>query len=205
MDKNTIKNYIRDIFIILIGNTFMAIAYSKWMVPNEIINGGTTSISMILNKVLSVPLLYLSNGLTLLLLITCYIFLGKDNFSKSIFGSLFYITLFSLFYSLPFSLHINVVLDVLLASISIGIGYYCCIIVNGSTVGIDVIALIMHKKNNNINIAKTICKINVIVLFVGLIVYGVKSIIIGMIFTFIYSRILDYFLKCDPLKVSKAI
>jgi len=45
----------------------------------------------------------------------------------------------------------------------------------------------------------------VIVLFVGLIVYGVKSIIIGMIFTFIYSRILDYFLKCDPLKVSKAI
>lgn len=84
-------------------------------------------------------------------------------------------------------------------------GYYCCIIVNASTVGVDVIALIMHKKNNNINIAKTISKINIIVLFVGLIVYGVKSIIIGMIFTSIYSRILEYFLKVNPLKVSKSI
>lgn len=205
MDKNKIKKYGKDISIILLGNIFMGIAYSKWMVPNEIINGGVTSISMILNKVLSVPLLYLSNGLTLLLLITCYIFLGKDNFSKSIFGSLFYITLFSLFYSLPFSLHVNIVVDLILACIFIGMGYYCCIIVNASTVGVDVIALIMHKKNNNINIAKTISKINMVVLFVGLIVYGVKSIIIGMIFTSIYSRILDYFLKVNPLKVSKSI
>ena len=116
------------------------------MVPNEIINGGVTSISMILNKMLSVPLLYLTNGLTLLLLIICYIFLGKDNFSKSIFSSVFYSMSFSLFYSLPFSLHVNVVLDLILAAIFIGIGYYYCSIVNASTVGVDVIALIIHKK-----------------------------------------------------------
>lgn len=60
MDKNRIKKYSKDISIILLGNIFMGIAYSKWMVPNEIINGGVTSISMILNKLLSVPLLYLT-------------------------------------------------------------------------------------------------------------------------------------------------
>ena len=71
MDKNTVKKYTKEISIILIGNIFLGIACSKWMVPNEIINGGVTSISMILNKMLSVPLLYLTNGLTLLLLIIC--------------------------------------------------------------------------------------------------------------------------------------
>lgn len=146
MDKNTVKKYTKEISIILIGNIFLGIACSKWMVPNEIINGGVTTISMILNKMLSVPLLYLTNGLTLLLLIICYIFLGKDNFSKSIFSSVFYSMSFSLFYSLPFSLHVNVVLDLILAAIFIGIGYYYCSIVNASTVGVDVIALIIHKK-----------------------------------------------------------
>lgn len=203
MDKNTVKKYTKEISIILIGNIFLGIAYSKWMVPNEIINGGVTSISMILNKMLSVPLLYLTNGLTLLLLIICYIFLGKDNFSKSILSSLFYSMSFSLFYSLPFSLHVNIIVDLILAAIFIGIGYYCCIVVNASTVGVDVIALIMYKKNNNINIAKSISKINIVVLFIGLIVYGVKSVIIGMIFTFVYSKILDYLLKENPLKIKK--
>lgn len=202
MDNNLIKKYSKELAVILIGNIFLGIAYSKWMVPNEIINGGVTSISMILNKISSMPLLYLTNGLTFILLIICYIFLGKDNFTKSIFSSLFYSASFSLFYSLPFSLHINLVVDLVLASIFIGIGYYCCIIANSSTVGVDVVALIMHKRNNKLNIANMITKINFIVLFIGLIVYGIKSVIVGMIFTFIYSRILNKLLKINPLGIN---
>ena len=40
-------------------------------------------------------------------------------------------------------------------------------------------------------------------MFIGLIVYGVKSVIIGMIFTFVYSKILDYILKENLLKIKK--
>lgn len=205
MNYNLVRKYSKELVVILIGNIFLGIAYSKWMIPNEIINGGVTSISMILNKISSVPLLYLTNGLTFILLAICYMFLGKDNFTKSIFSSLFYSTSFSLFYSLPFSLHINLVVDLILASIFIAIGYYCCIIVNSSTVGVDVVALIMDKSDNKINIANNITKINFVILFIGLIVYGIKSVIVGMIFTFIYSRILKKLLKINPLRINNII
>ncbi|KAB7707068.1 hypothetical protein F9802_08625 [Bacillus aerolatus] len=198
--KNSLK---ADIFIIFIGNVFMGFAYAKWVVPNNIINGGVTSLSMILNKVLHIPLLYLSNGITALLLIVCLLFLGKENFLKSICSSIFYASFFSLFYSLPFDCTVNISVDLLLACIFIAFGYYCCISTNASTVGIDVIALVMHKRNNKVNIAKSIRYINVFVLVFGFVVFGWQSVVIGIIFTYIYSSLLGLLMKREKLFYNK--
>ena len=60
---------------ILIGNLLMGFAYAKWMKPNEIINGGVTSVAMILEKITGINILYLTNGVTILLLLICLLFL----------------------------------------------------------------------------------------------------------------------------------
>ncbi|OTP31835.1 hypothetical protein A5798_001858 [Enterococcus sp. 6C8_DIV0013] len=51
---------------ILIGNLLMGFAYAKWMKPNEIINGGVTSVAMILEKITGINILFLTNGVTIL-------------------------------------------------------------------------------------------------------------------------------------------
>ncbi len=188
---------------IIIGNVFMGFAYAKWMKPDAIINGGVTSVAMILNKATQIPILYLTNGVTLILLFVCWYYLGKQNFLQSIVSSVAYNGFFSLFYLIPINFQMNIIIDFLLASLFIAFGYYCCISANASTVGMDVIALIAHKKNPKVNIAKTIRLINFVVLGFGFLVYGVSSVIIGIAFSYANSYLLNIFLKHDKVWLAK--
>lgn len=182
---------------IIVGNILMGFAYAKWMKPDAIINGGVTSLSMIINKATTLPILYLTNGITVILLGVSWYFLGRQNFFRSILSSICYNAFFSWFYLWNINLQINLPVDFVLATIFIAIGYYCCITADASTVGMDVVALIAHKKNPKVNVAKTIRWINFIVLAFGFLVYGLKSVVIGVLFSFANSYVLNKFLTMD--------
>ncbi|MGJ3195788.1 YitT family protein [Peribacillus frigoritolerans] len=180
----------KDLLKIIAGNISMTFAYAYLIVPNEIINGGVTSSALLLNALLGYNIAMLANLVTGLLLIICLAFLGKEYFFKSIVSSLSYMVFFNFFYSLNIHFDMNIVLVIFISSILIAIGYYLCITANASTVGFDVIALILHHKNEKIDIAATIRIINLIVLILGLLVYGYASIVKGIAFTMIFSYLL---------------
>ena len=191
---NFIKNS-KSLFKIIGGNILLGIAYSKWMKPRGIINGGVTSLAMIVNKVTDVNILYLTSGITILLLFASFFFLGRQNLIRSIVSSVCYNIFFSFFYTLPIRIEINLPVDFILATIFIAVGYYCCLSENSSTVGMDVIALVIHKKNPKIAIAKAILLLNYTVLAFGLLTYGLISVVIGIIFSYFQSLLLHYLLK----------
>ena len=56
--------------------------------------------------------------------------------------------------------------------VMVGFGYYLCISSNSSTVGFDVLAIILHNKNDSFPIAVTMRYINVIVVLLGFASYG---------------------------------
>ncbi|MCY9002520.1 YitT family protein [Peribacillus frigoritolerans] len=180
----------KDLLKIIAGNISMTFAYAYLIVPNEIINGGVTSSALLLNALLGYNIAVLANLVTGILLIICLVFLGKEYFFKSIVSSLSYMVFFNFFYSLNFHFDMNIVLVIFISSIFIAIGYYLCITANASTVGFDVLALILHHKNEKIDIAATIRIINLIVLILGLLVYGYASIVKGIAFTFLFSYLL---------------
>lgn len=182
----------------------MTFAYAYLIVPNEIINGGVTSSALLLNALLGYNIAMLANLVTGLLLIICLVFLGKEYFFKSIVSSLSYMFFFNFFYSLNIQYDMNIVLVIFISSILIAIGYYLCITANASTVGFDVIALILHHKNEKIDIAATIRIINLIVLILGLLVYGYASIVKGIAFTLIFSYLLKKMLDRKQKAVTSA-
>ncbi|MDV2932538.1 YitT family protein [Enterococcus faecalis] len=196
---NFIKNS-KSLFKIIGGNILLGIAYSKWMKPRGIINGGVTSLAMIVNKVTDVNILYLTSGITILLLFASFFFLGRQNLIRSIVSSVCYNIFFSFFYTLPIRIEINLPVDFILATIFIAVGYYCCLSENSSTVGMDVIALVIHKKNPKIAIAKAIRLLNYTVLAFGLLTYGLISVVIGIIFSYFQSLLLHYLLKQEENK-----
>lgn len=89
--RNELLEESKAVLKIIAGNSLLGFAYAKWMKPNGIINGGVTSMAMILEKVTNVPIVYLTSGITTLLLVFCWLFLGKANFFKSIISSVFII------------------------------------------------------------------------------------------------------------------
>lgn len=185
-----------SIFKIILGNIFITGAYAFITVPNGIVNGGITSFSMILSSFTGIGISFFTNCVTILLLILCLIFLGKDYLAKSILSSVCYMLFFSIFSSLDIGyIQFPMLIDVLLASILVGIGYYLCLSARSSTVGFDVIALILHHKNKNIQISKVMRYINFIVILFGLFSYGIYSVLFGILFTYIQTAVIHLLLE----------
>lgn len=195
MKKKLDKNYFFYNFAkVLLGGTVLGLAYSKLMVPNDIINGGVTSLAMILSKITLIRVSFFTQTITILFLVLSLIFLGSKNFLLSIVSSLTYTQTFSLFSHMNFSINTNIFIDFFLASLLIAFGYYLCISAGASTVGLEVIALIIKKRRNDINLANAIRFLNYTVLLFGLFIYGINSVIIGLLFSYVYSYFLKFFL-----------
>ncbi|MFK9094615.1 YitT family protein [Bacillus salipaludis] len=190
-----------DVMKIMVGNIFITIAYAFLVVPNEIINGGVTSLALLLNAVTGGGIAMLANIVTFLLLLLCLIFLGREYFLKSILSSFFYMFFFNFFYSFHIKIDLNSIASLILASLLIAIGYYLCISSHSTTVGVDVIALILNHRNKKIDIAIAIRCINYIVLLFGFWLYGWTSIMKGIVFTFIYSFVLKKLLDRNQAAV----
>lgn len=188
-----LKKY-RDI---LIGNLLITFCYACISVPNHIINGGVTSFSMVTAKLMDIPTVYLVNIVTVLLLGLCYVGLGKEYFLGTIFSCVCYLALFNLFSKTGFAVHLPKPVSVLLSAAGVGAGYFMCIHAKATTVGFDVLALIIHKKWNKLNMAYTMGAINLVVMLYGGFIFGGLAIVYGAVFVGVQSFVLNELGKYD--------
>ena len=181
------KENAKSLFIIALGNLLLTGAYAFLTVPNNIINGGVTSTSLLLSHYLNIDIGYISTFITIFLLVFGLIGLGKDFFYRSLFSSVCYMVFFH-FTRISFSPH--PVIIVLIAGILVGLGHYLCLIEDSSTVGYDVFALFIHKKNKKWDTAIILRIIGIMVLLVGVATFGISSVIYGIIFTMIQTQVI---------------
>lgn len=182
---------------IVFGNIILTAAYALLTVPNHVINGGVTSFSLIFGEAIGVDVTVVANGMTLILLLLSGIFLGRDFLFKSLVSSVCYMGFLSVFHSLPIYLPLHPLICVIIAGIMVGLGYYLCISANASTVGFDVIALILHSKNEKFNVAITLRIISIAVLLLGCISFGFMSVVYGILFTLIETGVLNGMMKWE--------
>lgn len=181
---------------IILGNILITASYAFITVPNGIVNGGITSFSMILSSVTGISISIYTNLITVILLLFCLLFLGRNYLAKSIISSVCYMVFFSIFSSLNMGyLHLPIWMNVFVASILVGIGYYLCLSAKSSTVGFDVIALILHSKNEKIQVSKVMRYINFAVILAGLFSYGLYSVLFGILFTYVQTTVIHLLLE----------
>ena len=207
---------------ILIGDILISLPYVLVLVPRGVINGGVTSMSMSMHRLPGAEMLPVSfwvTVLTAIIALLCYLFLGKEYFLGSLFSCICYVGSFDFFsavipqswinYVLRFSsfksilsgnsgdtsLLLGLWIEITIAAIIVGIGYYLCIHAKASTVGMDTIALILHEKNERIPIAPAMYALNILVLLLGLFTYGVNSVIYGLYFAGVQALTLHLLLK----------
>ena len=178
----------KRILMIILGNLLITGAYAFITVPNEIINGGVTSFSMVLGQVCRMDISVFVNLLTLFLLL---LFLGREFFAGSVLSCACYLSMFTFFHSLGLSLRLPLPLCIMLAGILAGAGYYLCICAKSTAISFDIIALILNKKNPKVNIAYTMGIINIAVLLTGFMVFGLSSVLYGILFTVIQIFVLN--------------
>jgi len=185
------KNYLK----IILGNLLITSAYAFITVPNKMINGGVTSFSMIVSRITGLQVSLLADVFTILLLLCCWVFLGKEYFFSAVFSAICYIGMFTLFHSFSWMLNLSLIFNVLFASIMVGSGYFFCISAKSTAVGFDTVAIVLKKYYPRTNLALTMWLINITVLLLGLMTYGLFSVITGLIFTCIQAFTLNFLLK----------
>lgn len=138
---------IKDLIYVIPGSIILAIAITSILKPNGIITGGITGLSIVLEKIFHIPYTYIYYLLSLGVLVSTYITLGKYEGRKIVIFSLFFPVVLIGFSHFDFNFVEN---DLFLASVYYGVlaGVGVGLILKGgySSGGTDTIAKILNQK-----------------------------------------------------------
>ena len=168
--KNKSTRTIINILALTLGAIIAASALECFLIPNTILDGGITGISIILYKLFNIPL-----GILVLLLNIPFIFIGYKNLGKHfLFRTIYSMLCFSLFLSF-FELIEPFTEEILLATVFggalLGVGVGLIIHFGGCVDGTESVAIVVSKKTN--------LSVGQIVLIFNLVIYGVAGFIFG--------------------------
>lgn len=200
-DLRNIKNivtkknfYIRNFFLI-ISIALLALNYNLFLVPNQIVIGGTSGLAIIMEKLFRLsPSIFI--GLTsVVLIIMAIIFLGWKETSRCIIGSLLFPFFISVTeplakYILPYIELDSMILVVIIAGILCGVANGIIYKIGFNTGGSDIVMKIMNKYGK-IPEGKAIFSINIVIMLFGCIVFGANKFIYSLIVLFLNTTLID--------------
>ncbi len=141
------KKKIDKVLIMSLGNAVLALGTAAFVVPNGLISGGVTGIGLILEHFFGLPVdVGVFVGDAVLFLLGAAV-MGKAFAATIILSTIVYPTFFSLFGKIPFltSLTDDKLMAAIYAGLLMGAGIGLVIKVGGSTGGMDIPPIILHK------------------------------------------------------------
>lgn len=138
---------IKNIIEILIGNTIYALGVTMFILPNDLITGGTTGMAIFLNSTFNIPITIFVSVFNISMFLLGWKILGKKFALTTLISSFYY----------PFILGIlenifknemmsnDTLLCVILAGLMIGLAIGIVIRCGASTGGMDIPPLILNK------------------------------------------------------------
>lgn len=187
--KSPILYKVLQFVLIILGSAVAAFAIEGILVPNSILDGGVTGISMILNYVLSWKL-----SLCIIIINIPFLYIGYRNMGwRFLAKAIVSIVVFSLF--LEVFHHINHVIDnILLAtiygSIILGIGVGLVLRSGGCLDGTESLGIVISK-HTNLSVGQFVLFCNMIIFSVAGYFYGIDRSLYSLLAYFITSKVID--------------
>lgn len=186
----TIIKQIPSIILITIGATMAAVALEVFLIPNSIIDGGITGISIILNKILGGSLSLFVLIINLPFLFIGYKQLGKKFLFKAGYGMITFSILLNVFHDIP-----EVTDDILLAFIYggllLGIGVGLVIKFGSCLDGTEIVAILLSKKSS-LSVGQVVLFINIFIYGTAIFVFGPDRALYSLLTYFITFKIIDF-------------
>ena len=194
-EKVTQKNfYIRSINLVF-GTFLLALNYNLFLVPNNLVTGGTSGIAILLKELFGLSPSIFIMASSILLIIVSYLFLGKEETKRNIIGSILYPFFVSLTVPLASMLLKYLALDsmliiVLIAGIFSGIANGIIYKTGFTTGGSDILMKILNKYAK-IPEGKAIFSVNLVIMIFGAIIFGANKFIYALIILYLNSQLID--------------
>ena len=187
------RNRSERIAIFIWGVLVYAISFSIFFSPKNIITGGTTGLSLIVDKFLKIDTSVFVFFVSFTLLVIGYFLLGKKNTIKTIFGVILlpifleFSNIFQVLFHLEAS---SLFLTIFFGGIMMGLGNGMIIRSGFSVGGFQTIYQILYKYFG-ISIGKSTLWVNSVLIFISGMIFGVSNALYAIIGLYISSVVTD--------------
>ncbi len=199
--KLTPVQLLAKFIFITTGAVMMAVALEIFLIPNSVIDGGITGISIILSEVTPIPL-----GLFIFIINVPFLIIGYKQIGKTFaFSTLYGITVMSLMTA--FLHHVDPLTnDKILASmfggVILGFGIGLVIRFGGSLDGTEIVAILLSKRFH-MPVGQIVMIINVFIFAVAGFVFGWDSAMFSIFTYYIAAKVMD--IVVEGLEESKSV
>lgn len=193
-----LKWNIYDFIKIFIGTLLFCVAINIFVVPNNLYTGGILGLSQLFRSIIidifKLNVSFDFSGILYYILNIPLFFIAYKNLGKVFFArTIVAITIQTLMLSFIPTIQVlddtlaNILVGGLLGGAGLGIVLSC----GASTGGTDIIGLVGAKKNNKLSVGKLGLMVNIIIYIAAGILYGIKTMIYSIIYSFIDSLTID--------------
>lgn len=186
------KQNIRDIIIVILGNTLYALAISAFIIPGKLIMGGTTGIALVLNHFFNISISDFVLWFNISMYLLGFVLLGKKFAYTTLISSFYYPVALKLFEGLfqGQALTHDFLLNTIFGGILIGIAIGMVLSVGASTGGMDIPSLILHRYFR-IPISGSMYVFDFIILALQFSFNPGDALLYGIILIIIYTVVMD--------------
>lgn len=197
---------IKNILVILLGNTIYALAVVMFILPNDLITGGTTGLGIFMENQFHIPLSIFVSSFNLVMFVLGAIVLGKKFALTTLLSTFYYPLILTVLQKIPAlgGVTTNPIIAVIYAGIMIGVGIGIVIKAGASTGGMDIPPLVLNKKFG-IPVSVTLYVLDFSVLILQFLYADSEKVLIGILLVLLYTVILDKVLLIGKSQVQVKI
>lgn len=180
---------IADYVYILVGTFIVAVAFQVFLMPNNVVSGGISGISIILSNMTGWSPALIQYVFNIPLLILAYIFLGTKAGNKTILGSLalpFFISLISHWQPATDDMFLATIIGGLVNGLGIGIVYRAKASTGGTSIPVQIL-----NKYTGLSLGTGSLIADGAIVFISIVTFQVETIMYGLISLFITARAID--------------
>ncbi|ERK32450.1 YitT family protein [Clostridium intestinale] len=193
---NDRKTLFLDITLIFIGCIIASIGINMFLAQAKLLSGGATGLALILQYLTGFKAGYSVFLINFPLFIVSYIKLSRQFTFYSAIGMLSLSIALLLTEKLPIYVNVDdILVYCIYGGVLCGLGYSIVFARNGSTGGMDIVTMLVRKNFNNFDIGKLGFSLNMIIVVIGAIFFGLPRALYTVISIYIQSLILDKVLK----------
>lgn len=191
------RKLVREYAVVTIGTFIVALAVFFFMIPSKISVGSISGLSVMISRVIPVPVSVILLGFNAVLVTIGFLFLGKEFGAKTIYASVLmplYQYLFEVIFPNNQSLTNDVLIDTICYLLIVSIGQAILFRINASSGGMDIVAKLLNKYAH-LDLGTAITWGGMCISILGIVVYDTKAVILGMLATYANGLILDHFIN----------
>lgn len=190
-----LKSYsslIKNIALVLLGNTILAVAVAAFILPSGLISGGTTGLALLFNHQFGVPITVFVSVFNIAMFILGAAALGKSFILTTLISTFYYPFILGVLQNVSFLQHMtsDPLLSTIYAGIMVGIGIGIVIKAGASTGGMDIPPLALNKKFG-VPVSLSMYAFDFAILISQMLFADKEQVLYGILLVLFYTFVLD--------------